>query len=377
MYCQIFKLDKYFKETQIYYYFFDCLFTFEEEGKEKILERLGIIPSSYRTQRSKAKTTKTTINILLEYFNCGAVIEKEHLEYEKLLSKIYYNCYFRKTDKLEKQLEIINNKLETYTILKPLLILFRILIQSTLDPKYREIKSELYNDLKYIQSFYNKKYFKDDLEFLCLIFLYFYDIVDGKSVINKLDNLSIAYPNLAWLRYYLQASKAYTKGDDVNALINYEYVLNEFRRTNNLDRYFYVVANVAGLYNILGHYHLSYNVTSQVIEYVFSDIKDERRAQNILMHYLFSNVMLGRYEEIINFFTMTVYNRECINPISASMCLIVADKVGKLEEFYDLLSYETENKNFNIILSYIKTKDRKILNNLSNVPYYIKIKEIL
>ena len=87
--------------------------------------------------------------------------------------------------------------------------------------------------------------------------------------------------------------------------------------------------------------------------------------------------MLGRYEEIINFFTTTVYNRECINPISASMCLIVADKVGKLEEFNDLLSYETENKNFNIILSYIKTKDRKILNNLSNVPYYMKIKEIL
>lgn len=87
--------------------------------------------------------------------------------------------------------------------------------------------------------------------------------------------------------------------------------------------------------------------------------------------------MLGRYDEVFEFFTKTVYNRSCINPISASICLIVADKLGKLNEFNDLLTFKTENKNFNIILSYIRSKDKNLLKDLSEVPYYSKIKRIL
>lgn len=368
MFCQIFNLDKYLNQTQIYFNFFDGLFSLEEENKQDIFDKLNIPSSSYRTQRLKENTSKYIVNILLEYFGYNDVTSEKITEYEILLSRIYYCCYFKQKDRLLEQLNLLNIKIEKHNILKPLLILFRVLIYINLEYRDSRTKEIVEKDINYLKLFYNKKYFKDDLEYLYLVILYYFNTVDVK-MFKYIDNLSISYPRLSWMYYFSKASKAYLDRDNTTALINYEYVLNEFKLTNNLERYFMAVNNVAYLYNILGQYHLSYNMTSQVIEYVFSEIKSIDRIQNILLHYLFANLMLGRYDEIVNFIDIIIFDYRYLNDLSAVICVVAADKVGKLEHIQELFDMTFEDVNFKIITKYIKSRDKKLLNELVIYPY--------
>ena len=60
-----------------------------------------------------------------------------------------------------------------------------------------------------------------------------------------------------------------------------------------------------------------------------------------------------------------------------AICLIAADRLGVIDQFEDILSFESKNINFNIIKKYIKSKYKKTLDELISFPYYVKIKELL
>ena len=128
MFCQVINLKKYFNETKVYFNFFDGLFLLEKETKQQIFDQLQIPSSSYRTQRLKEKTNKYYINRLLEYFKYNDIENETIIEYEILLSRIYYCCYYKQKDKLTELLEVLNIKIDKHNIIKPLLILFRVLI---------------------------------------------------------------------------------------------------------------------------------------------------------------------------------------------------------------------------------------------------------
>lgn len=371
---QVFNLEKYFHQTQFYYHFFDGLFALRCENKQLILNSLGIIPSSYRTQRAKEITNKSSIDKLLSYFGYDDVFECQKLEDEIFLSQIYYCCYYKQNTRLKGYLEIINQKIERNNVLKPIFSLFKILIVLTLEYKEQEMLDMICNDLEYIKLFYNKKYFKDDYEYLYLVILYRLDIINSEY---ELDELSLKYKKLSWLYYFIKGSKAYMKEEDNKALLNYQHVLSEFRITNNLERYFIAANNVAYLYNILGEYSLSYLLTSEVIEYVFSNIENKNRATNILMHYLFSNFMLGRYERIIEFVNIIIFDYNILNPLTAAICLIAASKIDCLDRVKGILELEYDDFNYNVVKEYIIVKDINILRKLQNYPYYRIIKENL
>ena len=370
MFCQIFNLDKYFSYTQVYFNFFDGLFLIEKENKQRIFDLLNIPSSTYRTQRLKEKTNKYIINILLDYFGYNDIDGENIFEYEALISRIYYCCYYKQKDRLMQLLDLLNLKIDKHSILKPLLILFRLLIYINLE--YRASYTiEISNiDLNYLKLFYNKKYFKDELEYLYLIILYYFNHIEEKDL-KHIDELSISYPKLCWLYYTFKASKAYLFRDNITALVNYEFVANEFKLTNNLERYFIAVVNSSYLYNILGQYHLSYNITSEVIEYVFSEINNKRRVQDILVHYLFSNLMLGKYGEIVDFVNIVIFDYNLLNEMSAIICIIAAYKLGKLSNISSILEMEFDN-NYEIVKEYITTGNSNILDLLIQYPY-IKI----
>lgn len=376
MTCQIFKLDKYFYETQFYFYFFDGLFSYEIEDKQLILNKLMIIGSSHRTQRNKANTKKNNVELLLEYFKYNDIKEEEKLSLEILLSQIYYFCYYKQKEKLIDKLELLNVEINKHNVLKPILILFRVLINMNLEYDTINLNNVVKEDIEYLKLFFKKKYFMDELEFLYLIILYNFDHYD-EEVLNKLNNLSLLYKRLSWLYFFVKGSKAYINKENVSALTNFTYLLEEFKNKNNLERYFMVVNNVSCLYNLLGEYHLSHNISSEAIEYVFSDIKKDNRLQNILMHYVFSNLMLERYDEIIEFINIIIFDKSYLNPLSTVICLIAVVKVDKLDQFSYLLSMNFDNENYKIIVEYFKTKDKSVLNNLTKYPYYKKIKDIL
>lgn len=374
MICQAFNLEKYFNETKVYFNFFDGLFLLEKENKQQKFDKLQIPSSSYRTQRLKDKTNKYYINILLEYFKYNDIENENIIEYEILLSRIYYCCYYKQKDKLIELSEVLNIKIDKHNIIKPLLILFRVLINTNLEYGEDYLNEICGSDLNYLKLFHNKNYFKDELEYLYLIILYYFDHLDEKDF-KYIDNLSISYPKLSWLYYFSKASKAYLNHNNVTALVNYEYVLNEFKLTNNLQRYLISATNASYLYNILGQYHLSYNITSQVIEYVFSEINDERRIQSLLVHYLFSNLMLARYNEIINFIDIVIFDLSYLNEIAAIICVVAAFKLGKLKHVDKILNLEFNGINFEIVKEYIKCKDYKLLDKLKEYPYIKIMKE--
>lgn len=377
MYCQLFNLDKYFNGTQIYFNLFDGLFMVENKTQKEIFEELSIISSSYRTQRLKEKTVKNYVYILLEYFKYNDINLVDKKEYEILFSKLYYSSYYKQKTRMMDLLEEVETKIKLNNILKPMLILFKVFIYMNLDYQVDELRKKVESDVIFISHFHNKKYFKDDLGFIFLVVLYNFGIVNQNEIEKQLDNLSISYPKLRWLYHYVKANKAYFDRKDHIALVNYEFLIEEFRRTNNLERYYSVIINASYLYNLLGEYHLCYNLSSSVIEYVFSEIKSGNRIRDVLLHYLFANLMLGRFEEILDFVNIIIFDRRCMSPLSVVICLISADRLGVLNQFDDLMNLESGNVNFNIIKEYIVKKDKKILNNLINFPYYIKIKELL
>ena len=352
------------------------MFTCEDENKQDILNRLNIIDSSYRTQRNKEKTTKNNVLTLLEYFKYNDVNAEEKLNLEILLSQIYYFCYYKQKGKLLDKLELLNIEINKHNVLKPILILFRVLINMNLEYDTIKLNNIVDEDIKYLKIFFNKKYFIDELEFLYLIVLYNFDYYD-EEVLNKLDNLSLLYKRLSWLYFFVKGSKAYINKENVSALTNFTYLLEEFKNKNNLERYFMVVNNISCLYNLLGEYHLSHNISSEAIEYVFSDIKKDNRLQNILMHYVFSNLMLGRYDEIIEFINIIIFDKSYLNPLSTVICLIAVAKLNKLDQYSYLLSMNFDNENYKIIVDYFKNKDKTVLNKLTKYPYYKKIKEVL
>ena len=151
MHCQIFKLDKYFTQTQIYFNLFDGLFLLEKENKQQILDKLNIPSSSYRTQRLKEKTNKYNINILLNYFEYNDIEVKSITEYEILISRIYYCCYYKQMDRLLELLNLVNIKLEEHNILRPLLILFRVLIYSNLEYDILYLNEIIKKDIEYLK----------------------------------------------------------------------------------------------------------------------------------------------------------------------------------------------------------------------------------
>lgn len=120
---------------------------------------------------------------------------------------------------------------------------------------------------------------------------------------------------------------------------------------------------------------MSYNITSQVIEYVFSEINDERRIQSLLVHYLFSSLMLARYNEIINFIDIVIFDLSYSNGISAIIYVVAAFKLEKLKHVDKILNLEFNGINFEIVKEYIKCKDYKLLDKLKEYPYIKIMKE--
>ena len=371
-----FNLDYYFKKTNVYYALFDGLFTLSNIEKESILNELGIIPSSYRSQRANYNVkNKNNIKILLDYFKYKQINSEEQCRYEILITKIYYYCYYKQLGKLEILLNEIIEEATDQTTLKPMLTLFKVFIYSNLEYSIIKAKENISDDLEYLAAFYNKKYFIDDFEFIYLLMMYHFDVFDF-SVDVLIDNLSLQYPKLLWLYSFIKASKAYINKNDIVALVNYEIALTEFRNSNNFTRYIITASNVSYLYNISEEYSSCLKLCSSILENILCDDEGSKRSQMLLMNYLFANLMLERYNEIIDFISILVFDYNSLNYISAIICLIVCKKVDNEELSLKIRQLYNDHESFQIFIRYVETKDSEVLDSLINTPYLNKIKKI-
>lgn len=154
-------------------------------------------------------------------------------------------------------------------------------------------------------------------------------------------------------------------------------LLEEFKYKNNIERYFLILNNLVYLYNISKEYHLGYKTASQGIEYIFSGSNYELCVKTLVMNYLFSMLMLGRFEEIISFIDVIIFDYKYLNPLASAIYLIAAKKTNQFNVYDNKIIKENTSKSFNIIRDFLINEDVDVLENLKVVPYLIEIKHLL
>ena len=87
--------------------------------------------------------------------------------------------------------------------------------------------------------------------------------------------------------------------------------------------------------------------------------------------------MLERYDEIILFLNNVIFEKQYLNPISAIICMMTAQKVGNTDVFNELMKLEFVSDTFIIVKEFYETKDKKVLDKLKLRPYPNMIKQKL
>lgn len=369
----VFELKNLFSNNKIYFRLFDGLFNFTATEKHRILQELNCNPSTYRSQKLRGTRNKDMIFVILNYFKYKDFNFSLENEYNILLSKIYYCCYYKISKQYENLLGELNREINENNILRPVLMLFRCLLNTSFGSDYRKMSILVQDDLDYLLAFNNTNYFIGDFNFIFQTLLYFYNYI-SKDEEYKIDKMSLMFPKISWVWFFLKGSRAYLDKKNDVALANFEILISDYESTNNIERYFMALNNVACLYNLSSQYVASLKVTEKVIEYVFSSHDEDNKITNILMHYLFSKIMLGCYQEIVDFISIIIFDFKTLNVVSTIICIIASFKVNSQILLKKLLSIEHDEINYKAFISYIISKDFTMLDNIENTPYLLKLK---
>ena len=372
MHTYIFSLEDYFERTQKYYYFFDGMMTYEKKLKKDVLKEVDVYENSYRVERLRPLVKNANKKLLLDYFKYNATDPNSRLKYEICISKIYYCSYFLKLDILKELLLELELYIAENNYLKPLFILFKVFGTIPFYNDMEEVKGIFENEIKYLKAIIKTKYFTGELAYLYKVVLLHFDVDVN---ILELDEYSNIFRELRWFDYTIRANYYYFKDKDFDSLMYFNASLDEFNKAYNVERQLRSISNIGLAYNMLDKYQLSINVTEKVIKYAFSqEVSIWIRA--IAMHYLFSNYMLRRYDEVLEFYNVIVLNENFLNQVSIIIIIVSAFKLGKMDLVSGLIE---RNKHLNNVRLFLTALERVELNevvdllNIEPVPYLIKI----
>lgn len=376
MHTYIFSLEDYFERTQKYYYFFDGMMTYEKKLKKDVLKEVDVYENSYRVERLRPLVKNANKKLLLDYFKYNATDPNSRLKYEICISKIYYCSYFLKLDILKELLLELELYIAENNYLKPLFLLFKVFGTIPFYNDMEEVKGIFENEIKYLKAFRKTKYFTDELDYLYKVVLLHFDVDVN---ILELDEYSNIFRELRWFDYTIRANYYYFKDKNFDSLMYFNAALDEFNKAYNVERQLRSISNIGLAYNMLDKYQLSINVTEKVIKYAFSqEVSIWIRA--IAMHYLFSNYMLRRYDEVLEFYNVIVLKENFLNQVSIIIIIVSAFKLGKIDLVSGLIERNKHLNNVRLFLMVVESTDKNEIIDLSTmnpVPYLVKITETL
>ena len=364
----IFKLDKYYSLTKYKYVYADVLMNIQTIDKVSFLENFKIDYDVFRVEKSRNKVNNSNVDKLFDYFGVNPILTSNKSKYEKCINNMYYAIYFREANNIHNYIEELNIYIVENNYLKPLFILFKIYGNMNLDGTYDEIHSKVREDLKYIVNF-KKNYFIDEFEMIyeaILIGLRY------ETNIKKIANLGLKYPKLNWIHLFTKGSILYMAGQDNDAYRCYKVLEKEFESTRNIERLMIIHSNMCFIHNSLGDYQESINLSKKTIEYIYSS-KRSIWVDNILMHYLFSNFMLDRYDDIINLYSEEIFDLSRLNWLTASICILASFLNNELAKADSIINIFKNDEYVNVVLEYLKTNNRLLLLKLKQTPYIVKI----
>ncbi len=321
-----FSLKKYFNFTNKYYYFFDGLFKYQNKLKKEILNDIKIPPSTYRLNRINEIAKNNNHNILLKYFKVNFLLKEKQIHYEMLLSRLFMAIYYKNEDKEDiKQLE---EAIGENNYLKPIFIMFRVLLKMNQNKLYSEIMEEILDDINYLYSF-PREFFDEELEAIFLLILLYAnkskEAINDKVCYNK-------YSNLLWMYYHIMGTIAFVELDYAKAIVFYQRVEKIYLEDSNIKRYLVAKNNIAAMFNILNFPQLSLEVILPILNYVINDREKYSISKHIIMHYFMALFMLDDYKQIILFYKMYLEEQNLRVRVTNIIILIAYFKEGYTKE---------------------------------------------
>ena len=368
-----FSLDDYFKKTRNYFTFIDGVFKQTASKKKEVLDKLNIPDSTYRTNRAKDRAKYNWSYLpILEYFGYKNVNPNDQRKYELLLAKIYHNAYFKDVESLNYLSTELDKIIDENNFLKPVFVLFRVLIKYITISKYSEQLNAVTEDIEYIY-YFRKDFLTEELSFMYQMFRYYF----GKSVSNlELENYAAKNPKLLWLYYLLRGSFNYLHDKDNEALSYYELLLDIFIKDFNIERFSITSSNVSFIYNNVNKFSLSIERSSKLIYYAIASENARAHSKYAIKHYLFSSYMIDKFDEIIELF-------EIIKDISflGDIYIVIFMLINKIKHsIYDRQIKERIKQNQNLqeideMLISRRLNIEKLKEMYKKLPYWPKIVE--
>lgn len=371
-----FSLTNYFKITNRYYFFFDGMFKSMKEPKEKIMNSLCIPTSTYRVNRKSDKIKNLHHIDILKYFNVSNDFKYSD-DYEKTINSIFSCVYYKRSS---EEIEKLSLKLEQYILennyLKPIFILFRVLIQINSGFTYWEILNNIKADIEYLKNF-PEKYFDDNYRVLYKLVLMFSGDNNYKCI--DLDmNLQNTY--LSWAYYQIKGTLAYANMKYADAILYYQKTIKFLLNDYNVARIITCQKNICAIYNRMGSYSESLEISRSLVEFSVYQTNDIETQKQIIMHYLMSLLMMDLYDRILYFFDNYTGRIESLTDISIIVGIIASREMKvNVDSINKNIIDNIENKKYaSYILNYFYKNikiEGKIIEELSNIYYLNQIVE--
>lgn len=338
----------------------------------KVLDSLLIPDSTYRTNRLKKIVKNKNHLKLLNYFHYNHLDSTKEEAYETCLSKIFNTIYYRELD----ELAVLEKELDEYILehnyLEPILVLFKILIAIAKTSNYETLLATIEVDLCYVESF-PEAYFTPKIHFLLMIIRFFCKRTIDE---NQFKNYALQFPEFSWMYHWFKGTFEYVHHHFLESIMHYRVSYQSFLNDMNVLRMMACINNICFLYNAIDQYELSLENSSSIINYTFYQCKNRKWMSYISMHYLYSNYLLNRYQNIVEFFKVYALSRDILTDVSVMIGLITAKKLKKsiidihpiLEECID----ERQQVNRFYQFLFLGKEKLEILVNDSSDRHYLK-----
>lgn len=352
-----------YKGNSIYFRLFDGYFKETNTRKDVVFKKLYINNCSYRRCREgEYKIGIEIIESLTDYFNLKKQTNELVDQVEELAERVYYNMYYKIYDTYEDNLKFINDLLNDNTILFPILEILKLFLEVNSKKSPKAVLEETKNDFEHVKRY--RLFFTKELNDILDILTLFYDkdIEDHKWG-DTYDNP---------LSYQILAARASVKENHI-AAIHYANKAKElFIEDMNIRRI--ITMNFTIMNNLLrmGNYEKAYDMA---VKHMYSVIALNEKSYN---YDRFLNIMLAsmigmrKYEFVID----RIEKIEKLSSTNFIFLLISYFSVNK-EKYKE---YYYENLEFDSIIildEYLRTKDKKLLLNLSKKTYTPEIIRIL
>lgn len=365
----IFKLDDYFIDTRMKYVFADSLMN-NANRKDKInfLLQLGISYNSFRVEKSRRRVKNDNADRILEKYAITKIDVKNKFIYEKSINEMYYAIYFREYEKIKEYIAVLDGFINENNYLKPIFVLFKIFGKMNIGIDINEINELTFLDVEYINHF-KKNYFIKEYQ---MIFEAINYTLKREDNINQLSSLVQDYPEFKWLYLSFVGSIHYINEKDHDALRVYSDLVEILKLHKNSERLMIAYVNMCFSFNRLKSYNECIELTKDCLSNIYSS-KNKIWIKNLLMHYLFASYMIERYDDVVECYSNILFKIEKLNWVSASICVLSAFKLNKLEGVQFIINNFKEDENFKLIIKYIQTNDKSNLSNLKQTPMIMDI----